>query len=314
MARIVKHYSNREEWEAERKKGIGASDVPAIMCVSPFQTAQDVYMMKKGLKENDPNNVYFKRGHLLEGSVADWFALETGAEIMANSVEDFHVWQENEDWLRVSPDRFYYEAGAYHNNTNQRVLEIKTTALRVDPNDIPLHWYVQLQTIMGVCDISKGALAWLDGGLNFGCVYYDFSPSIFDKVKSRCRSFWFENVMANVMPPVVNANDVKERYAVATKDKAVEASTVDLERIDELKRLKNEQKILESNITDLEDKIKCAMLDSDTLTASDGTVLATWKNSKPSMTFDKTLFKKENEELYKKYEVVGKPRRTFLLK
>lgn len=314
MEREVRHYATREEWEAERKNGIGASDVPAIMLISPFQTPSDVYMMKKGLKKNDPNNEYFKRGHLLEGSVADWFAMETGAEIMANSVEDFHVWQKGEDWLRVSPDRLYYETGAFHNSVNQRVLEIKTTAMKVDPNDIPLHWYVQLQTIMGVCGVRKGALAWLDGGLNFGVVYYDFNVSIFDNVKRRCRSFWVENVLAGVMPPIINANDVKERFSVATKGKAVEASDVELSRLEELRRLKIEQKILESNISDLEDKIKCVMCDCDTLTASDGSILATWKNSKPAKTFDKALFKKENEELYRRYEVESHPRRTFLLK
>ena len=50
----------REEWLDYRKKGIGGSDVAAIMGISPFATIRDLYNNKVGIlpaipKEEESN-------------------------------------------------------------------------------------------------------------------------------------------------------------------------------------------------------------------------------------------------------------------
>ena len=40
---------SREEWLAYRRKGIGGSDVAAVLGVSPFRTARDLYYDKLGI-------------------------------------------------------------------------------------------------------------------------------------------------------------------------------------------------------------------------------------------------------------------------
>ena len=57
-----------KEWLAWRRKGIGGSDAAAIMGISPFRTARDIYYDKLNIapQENSEENwVALKMGHLL---------------------------------------------------------------------------------------------------------------------------------------------------------------------------------------------------------------------------------------------------------
>ena len=67
----------RDEWLAYRKTGIGGSDVAAILGISPFGTARDIYYDKLSIASfyDDEANKYQKKiGTLLEDVVAEMFA------------------------------------------------------------------------------------------------------------------------------------------------------------------------------------------------------------------------------------------------
>jgi putative phage-type endonuclease len=67
------------EWHAMRKKFIGASDASALLGVSPWKTAYDVFLEKCGtdIKEA-PKNPYMQRGIDLEPEALRAFELATG--------------------------------------------------------------------------------------------------------------------------------------------------------------------------------------------------------------------------------------------
>ena len=74
-----------KEWLAWRRKGIGGSDAAAIMGISPFRTARDIYYDKLNIapQENSEENwVALKMGHLLEDLVAEIFSHKTGLEVL----------------------------------------------------------------------------------------------------------------------------------------------------------------------------------------------------------------------------------------
>ena len=76
----------REEWLDYRKKGIGGSDVAAIMGISPFATIRDLYNNKVGilpaiLEEEESNWVAKEVGHRLENLVAEIFVRKTGLKV-----------------------------------------------------------------------------------------------------------------------------------------------------------------------------------------------------------------------------------------
>ena len=73
-----------QEWLAYRRRGIGGSDVAAILGISPFRTARDLYDDKLNIASaaDDAGNwVALEMGHLLEPLVAQIFAKKTGLEV-----------------------------------------------------------------------------------------------------------------------------------------------------------------------------------------------------------------------------------------
>lgn len=69
------------EWHAQRRRGIGASDVPAIAGVSTWATPIDVWQQKVGLVEPTPETPLTRWGHLLEPVIADEFTATTGIKV-----------------------------------------------------------------------------------------------------------------------------------------------------------------------------------------------------------------------------------------
>jgi putative phage-type endonuclease len=73
-----------EEWLEYRRRGIGGSDAAAVLGVSPFATARDLYYDKLKLisyEDRESNWVAKKIGHLLEDLVAQIFHVKTGYRI-----------------------------------------------------------------------------------------------------------------------------------------------------------------------------------------------------------------------------------------
>ena len=74
----------RKEWLTERQKGIGGSDAAAVIGVSPWKSAAQVYMDKvEPIAEEDEAKVSerLRIGHDLEDYVAKRFMEETGKKV-----------------------------------------------------------------------------------------------------------------------------------------------------------------------------------------------------------------------------------------
>lgn len=75
---------SEEDWLEYRRRGIGGSDAAAVLGVSPFATARDLYYDKLKLvsyEDGESNWVAKKMGHLLEDLVAEIFQVKTGFRI-----------------------------------------------------------------------------------------------------------------------------------------------------------------------------------------------------------------------------------------
>ena len=70
-----------KDWLEYRRRGIGGSDAAAILGISPFATARDLYYDKLKIvpfDDSESNWVAKKMGHLLEDLVAEIFHVKTG--------------------------------------------------------------------------------------------------------------------------------------------------------------------------------------------------------------------------------------------
>ena len=77
-----------DEWLKYRRKGIGGSDAAAVLGISPFMTARDLYYDKLGISaQSDEENWVAKEiGHLLEPLVASIFERRTGLKVYQRKV------------------------------------------------------------------------------------------------------------------------------------------------------------------------------------------------------------------------------------
>lgn len=73
---------SREDWLAFRRQGIGGSDTAALLGISPWRTARDLYYDKLGVAaaslDTEDNWVQLEVGTLLEPLVAKIFQKRTG--------------------------------------------------------------------------------------------------------------------------------------------------------------------------------------------------------------------------------------------
>ena len=74
---------SREDWLTCRRQGIGGSDAAAVLGISPFRTAVDLYYDKlnRCVEDDGANWVAMEMGTLLEDMVARIFEKKTGLKV-----------------------------------------------------------------------------------------------------------------------------------------------------------------------------------------------------------------------------------------
>ena len=313
MAYRVQKYANREEWLAEREKGIGSSEVGTILGINHFDTPLRLWRRKQKLDPKTEENDAMKRGHRMEIVVANDFAEATGAIIDNSSVDDWHAVDVDRPFLRVSPDRLFWPKGTPAEEQTLEtalILECKTCREKVTAEtvfEVFPYWYAQIQYQMGVMGVKKCALGWIcvaDSNLPFGYTWVDFNEKYYTKVMvPRLEKFWNENILGGVEPEeVIDLDDVSIRYSRASDGKSVAAGeelVKEVVRYTEvsslLKELKKEQETLQFDI-------KAAMGEADSLTTPDGSqVIATWNNVSGSSKFNVDAFREAYPAEYEKY-------------
>lgn len=313
MERKRINFDNREQWLEARKDGIGASEVATVVGLNPYETPLELWRRKVGIDPAKDENAAMRRGHYCEDAVAQWWAHETGRDIIQASAVDFMFVDREKDYLRVSPDRTFWLPDMARNDDNKGILECKTTNMKVDPDDLPKWWFCQLQMNLGVAGYSHGSIAWLGYGFEFGYMDIEFVPSFYDMLVEAVEKFWTVNVKQMIEPDPVNVRDMATKFKRHIEGKVVEVSDEVLDAYHELKEVKRQMSELDERKTGLEDTLKMAFGDAEAI-AYDGATLATWKAAKDSVKFDEKAFKAEHPDEWDKYAKTVQGSRRFLLK
>lgn len=304
---------DRAEWLEHRKFGIGSSEVASILGLNPYETPYQLWRRKKELDKPKDETFAMKAGHYLEDAVTQFWADETGREVIKSSAGDWLFVNKEKEYLRVSPDRTFWIPGMPKNNTNKGILECKTTQMQIDADDLPKHWFCQVQYQLGVSELQQGSLAWLSAGREFGYRDISFVPDFYAWMIEEVDRFWVDCVLGDQEPPATRAEDVITKYARHTDGKIVEVSEDVFQVCSALREVKNEIAELEKRKDELEEKIKIGFGDAEAISYG-GQTLATWKAAKDSEKFDSKRFCKENPEAVRPYMVMQPGSRRFLLK
>lgn len=313
MSNTIIRPKDRTEWLKYRESGIGSSEVATIVGLNPWETPYQLWRRKVGLDAPKQENFAMKAGHYLEDAVSLFWQDETGQQVIKSSAGDWLIRDDERPYLQVSPDRTYWLTDMPHSNENKGILECKTTQMTIDEDDIPKHWFVQVQYQLGVAGYQHGSLAWLTQGRNFGYKDLAFVPDFFAWLVEEVDKFWVDNIQAKQEPTAANVQDILLKYNRHTDGKIVEVNDDIFAAYQDLKAVKDELSAIEEKKAALEEKIKLGFGDAEAI-SYDGQTLATWKAPKPSNKFDAKAFTAAHPDLAKEFTFPTQGARRFLLK
>ncbi len=264
-----------------RKQGIGGSDAPAIVGLSPWATPLDIYLDKIDytLKEREETEAQ-RRGSILEPLCKRLFERETG-----HTVETSREMKTSSSYpfMLANIDGFI--------PSEKSIVELKTAAYtkksewgEVGTDEIPKSYLIQVAHYAEVMEADKVYIACLFGDQKLFKVYqalyraeiesgypmpfdeleWDFriytyhrNQNLASKLIAQERGFWHENVLKKVPPSLQqgSATDILKAYPSAIPKK-VELNREGVEKIRTLQYIKEQMKEIEA----LEENAKADVL------------------------------------------------------
>ena len=192
--------SERLEWLAQRRQGVGASEVAAVMGLSPWKSPYSLWGEKTGLVPPDPDETEPQHwGNVLEPIIAHEYQEVTGRALIDHG--RFAVRESPRcPVLRCTLDREILPI----DDRGPGALEIKTaSAFKTDDwtDGAPLIYQIQVQTQLAVTGWRWGSLAVLVGGQSFKWCDVERNDAFIAVLERKVAEFW-KLVESNTPPPV----------------------------------------------------------------------------------------------------------------
>lgn len=295
--------TDRAAWLAQRRLGIGGSDVAAMLGLSPYKSPYQLWLDKTGRSDDAPvdadaeERMHF--GNVLEQVVAQEYTERTRNRVQRILSQLQHpqcgIALANIDRAIVTPG-----SKARWDNASGRVLgadgvlECKTAhAMALNGSEwgdagtdqVPQAYWLQVQWYLGITGLPRGDLAVLFGGQRFRIYTMQADAAIFDGLLTEADRWWREHVVADTPPQPRTEDEARQRWSqhIEGRDRIVDADTAQL--VAELIDLKADLAVMERREQVLRDHITCAFEDAEAITYA-GRRLATWKANKPSARTD----------------------------
>jgi len=302
---------SRIDWLKLRQKGIGGSDVAAVLGLSKWKTPLQVYEEKIAPEPIDtPMNDQMEAGIRLEETVAQWWADKHGFDIQKDNKVRFH---QKYPELLVNLDRIIIST----NGRGTGVLECKTADAFYyntwEEGTIPDHYFCQVQHQFSVTGHKWGAIGLLVGGNNFKSIDVEPDPGFIKMMNERLLTFWHDHVVKRIPPTPSTLDETKRLFPKSDPNLIIEATEETLEAFRNFKEVDKKAKEFKKEADKLKVDLQAAMGKAITLTCN-GETIATWKNDKDGMQFDKKAFETDYPELVDKYSKEKFGSRRFLTK
>jgi len=300
---------NREEWLRGRKHYLGGSDIASILGLNQYRSALDVFLDKTSTSIKDESSNFTKWGTILEDVIANEYAATLALEIEPEESPIFHF---EYSFLAANIDRWV--------DNRKYILECKTTSAfkanewgEEGTDQIPESYLCQVAWYSAICNVAKVDIAVLIGGNDFRIYTYNKNKEFEDKlIKIGC-DFWQNNVQKNVPPKCSNIHDISNLYPKSNGvGKKVNRKIEN--KLQQLKLVKEESKMLEDKVNKLKLEIQEYMQDYDVLVNDSGEIVASWKNTSPRAFLDLKRLKQDCQDIYLKYVNYAKQSRIFLVK
>lgn len=302
----------REQWLAERRNGIGSSDIATLLGVNDYQSQYELWLDKTGRAEGEAQNEAMRRGHWLEPHVADYFAERTGLTVRrCGLVKRRGMWI-----LRATPDRLTSDGG---------VVEIKTigswakVGAEWRHGGIARHAYAQGQWQLLV---TGRAHAW------FAAYTIDQEPQIrgpverdeplINRMRRLAMQWWSDHIVADVAPPVdlatITDEEIVLRWPTAAPGTSVQAEWPAHVRalLAERAGLKASEKAAKDRAKEIDQALRVMAGDNEALCVGERPVV-TFKNQANNASVDPAL-ETDHPDVWAGYIRRGSSRRIHVCK
>ena len=269
----------------------------------------EAVLEKLGLKDiPDLSDVEaVQMGHVMQPVIGQLASSKLGIELKD---ADYALTHPKETWMRshfdfISSDgKTLVEAKNYNAAVRNK---FDAEALIIPAADM-----AQLIHEAACHNVERIVLAVLFGGQNFEVFDFHISEAQKEQLIKDMAVFW--GAVANHQPLSPETTEqTKLIYAQGAPTTITAPAQVE-QAASALKYVKDQIKQLEEKKEQLEVAVQSFMGVNSELVSMDGSVLATWKNTKPSMRFDAKLFESAMPDIYKQFVRETSGSRRFLVK
>ncbi len=283
-----------EEWKEQRRRGLGGSDIAALLGLSKWKTPLQLYLEKIGEYKEDINSESAYWGTLLEDVVAREFSIRTGKKV--HRVNRILIHPEY-DYLIANIDRRVVGEDA--------ILEVKTTSTfnkeQWEGDQIPNAYILQVMHYLNITGASKAYFAVLIGGQKFIWKEIERDEELIQMVQEREIEFW-ENHVLKENPPNASAYDdelLKKLYPEAKQEESVPLPSEVDQAVEEIKIYSEQLKEIETKKKERENRIKELLRDHES--GYTHHFIVNWKNI-TSNRLDTKKLKSEHPEIVEKFQ------------
>jgi putative phage-type endonuclease len=271
----------------DRTKGIGGTDIGAIVGMSRFKSKFDVWLEKTGQAAPKEITLPMKLGSRMEPLLSELYTEETG--IVPDILDPPIIFMPDKPWHCGSPDRTVAVQG------KMRVLELKTAGDRMSyqwgepgTDEIPKDYYLQTMWYMPLLKTDEAEVAALIGNRKFAIYKITLDLEILAFLEEEAEKFWVDHVLANKAPEIEATDGAKNWLRkMYPQDQGAILEPTDEEILDTLRRYSHARKQLkewENEADNLEVIIKNIIGSNAGLEGPWGRI--TWKRAKDSISVD----------------------------
>jgi len=162
MTAVLIETATEEDWLAARRRGITASEIAALLGVSPYTSPYALYHQKLGVLAPEADSDVMERGRVLEPYIADKFAAARPDLMVAGTGRELFR-HADRPWQMATPDRLLCEDMRLDFDGDRVIEELEPAAVlecKVDggsdewgepgTDEIPVHYRAQ---VLWQCDV-----------------------------------------------------------------------------------------------------------------------------------------------------------------
>jgi putative phage-type endonuclease len=314
---------NKQDFTHNRSSFLGGSDISAVLGVSKYRSAMDVWLEKTGKKVDRTDSFALRFGSFAESFIADEYALLTSEKVvghphgLVHPKYSFCVGHIDRFVLKQSDLPLFVSDGTLN---VKKLLECKT-ANHFSQSDwgeagsdaIPLPYLCQCLWYLGITSLYEIDVAVLFSGSALRVYTITRDIELERLMFEKAAFFWTEHVQKDIPPKPQSVEDCQALFHRVCVGKSIEANLETISLIKRLIILESAVQREEEQIDHIKQILMQIMADSEVLTYL-GKPIITWKAPKSSYRIDTKRLSLEHPELIKAYQNPVMNSRRFVVK